>query len=320
MKTLSRIVLLVLVALPQVAFGQTYPSRPIRLIVPYAAGGAVDALCRPLAQKITELTGQPVIVDNRPGANATLGTDIVAKSAPDGYTIVMTSINHYLVPFFSKNVPYDAMRDFTPIVIVTVVPNILAVHPSLPVKSITELIEYGKKNPGKLFFGTTGIGSTHQLGGIMLAQMAGIDLEHVPYKGGNPTISDLLAGAIPMAILTATTILPHARQGKLRALAVIEAKRARAAPELPTVGETVSGYAIPETWLGVLGPAKMPHPVAESVNAIIRKTISAPDVIARLENLGFDVTGNTLEEFAAAVHSDTEVIRKIVTTAGIKPE
>jgi len=199
MTLLSRIALIALLALPQLVLGQTFPSKPIRLIVPYAAGGAVDALCRPLAQKITELTGQPVIVDNRPGANATLGTNIVARAAPDGYTIVMSSINHYIVPFFSKNVPYDAVRDFTPIIIATVVPNVIAVHPSLPVNSIRELIDYAKKNPGKVFYGTTGIGSTHQLGGIMLGQMARIEIEHVPYKGGAPTINDVLAGSIPMA-------------------------------------------------------------------------------------------------------------------------
>ena len=320
MATILRIVFLALLALPLSGLGQAFPSKPIRLVVPYAAGGAVDAVCRPLAQKMTELTGQPVILDNRPGGNTTIGAAIVAKSAPDGYTIIMTSINHYIVPFFSKNVPYDTVKDFTPIVMVTIVPNIVAVHPSLPIHSVKELIEYAKANPQKMYYGTTGIGSTHHLGGVMLAQMAGIEIEHVPYKGGNPTISDVLAGSIPMAILTATTILPHARQGRLRALGVIEGKRARAAPELPSIGEVVPGYAIPDTWLGVLGPAGVPRPVAESLNAIIRKAISAPDLKPRLEGLGFDVTGSTLDEFAAAVRSDTEVIRQIVTTAGIKPE
>jgi tripartite-type tricarboxylate transporter receptor subunit TctC len=171
-------------------------------------GGAVDSLARPVAQKLSEILGQPVIVDNRPGANATLGADNVARSSPDGYSIVLTSIVHYLVPFFSKNVPYDTMKDFTPIAQMAITPNILAVHPSMPVNSIKELIDYAKKNPGKLFYGTTGVGSTHHLGGVLFAQMANISLEHLPYKGGSPTINDALGGQIPVVILTSPTILP----------------------------------------------------------------------------------------------------------------
>jgi len=320
MATLLRIVFIALLVLPLSGLGQAFPSKPINLIVPYAAGGSMDALCRPLAQKMSELTGQPVIVDNRPGGNSTIGAAIVAKSAPDGHTVLMTSINHYIVPFLSRNVPYDTVKDFTPIIIVGIVPTVVAVHPSLPIHSVKELIEYAKANPQKLFYGTTGIGSTQHLGGLMLAQMAGIEIEHVPYKGGNPTITDVLAGAIPMAILSAPTVLTHARQGKLRALGVIESKRSRAVPELPSIGETVRGYAVPDTWAGMLGPAGVSRAVAESLNAIVRKAIDAPDLKPRLEGLGFEVTGNTFDEFVAAVRSDTEVIRHVVTTAGIKPE
>ena len=161
-----RLTLLALLCAPLMAWSQAYPNKPIRLVVPYAPGGAVDSLARPVAQKLSEILGQPVIVDNRPGANATLGADNVARSSPDGYSIVLTSIVHYLVPFFSKNVPYDTMKDFTPIAQMAITPNILAVHPSMPVNSIKELIDYAKKNPGKLFYGTTGVGSTHHLGGV----------------------------------------------------------------------------------------------------------------------------------------------------------
>ena len=206
---------------PLAAIAQGYPNRPLRLVVPYAPGGAVDAFARPMAQKLTEQLGQSVIVENRPGGNATIGADAVAKAAADGYSIVLTSINHYIVPFFSKNVPYDPIKDFTPIIIVCNAPNVLAVHPSLPVQSIKDLIDYAKKHPGKLYYGTTGVGSTHHLAGLLLAQMAKIDIEHVPYKGGNPTMTDVLAGAIPMVIITASTIMPHARAGKLRPLGVI---------------------------------------------------------------------------------------------------
>jgi tripartite-type tricarboxylate transporter receptor subunit TctC len=200
-----RLTLLALLCAPLMAWSQAYPSKPIRLVVPYAPGGAVDSLARPVAQKLSEILGQPVIVDNRPGANATLGADNVARSSPDGYSIVLTSIVHYLVPFFSKNVPYDTMKDFTPIAQMAITPNILAVHPSMPVNSIKELIDYAKKNPGKLFYGTTGVGSTHHLGGVLFAQMANISLEHLPYKGGSPTINDALGGQIPVVILTSTT-------------------------------------------------------------------------------------------------------------------
>ena len=305
---------------PLAALGQGFPSKPLRLIVPYAPGGAVDTFARPTAQKMSESLGQPVIVENRPGGNATIGADFVAKSAPDGYAFVLTSMVHYMVPFFSKNVPYDTVKDFTPIAIVCTVPNVLAVHPSVPVNSVKELIEYGRKNPGKLYYGTTGIGSTHHLGGILFAQMAGIDLEHVPYKGGSPSINGVLAGEIPIAILTATTIMPHVRSGKLRALGVIEAHRSRGAPGVPTIGETVSGYAVPDLWFGALGPAHMPGPVVARLNAEFRKAVESPDVRARLEGFGFDVTSNTPEQFVATIKADVDLVRRVVTTAGIKPE
>ena len=315
-----RIALLALAAVPALALGQAFPSKPVRLLVPYAPGGAVDNFARPIAPKLGELLGQPVIVENRPGGNTTIAADLVAKAPPDGYTIVLTSVNHYLVPMFSKNVPYDTMKDFTPIIIVATFPNVVAVHPSLPAQSIAELIDYAKKNPGKIFYGSTGIGSTHHLAGVLLAQAAQIQLEHVPYKGGNPTIQDVLAGQIPMAILTATTILPYAKQGKLRPLAITEAKRYSGAPDLPTLTETVPGYLLPNSWLCVLGPANLPRPIVARLNADIRKAITTPEVRARLESLGFEVLGDTPEEFEATIRTDVEIFRRIVTTAGIKPE
>jgi tripartite-type tricarboxylate transporter receptor subunit TctC len=315
-----RIALLALAAVPAIALGQAFPSKPVRLLVPYAPGGAVDNFARPIAPKLGELLGQPVIVENRPGGNTTIAADLVAKAPPDGYTIVLTSVNHYLVPMFSKNVPYDTMKDFTPIIIVATFPNVVAVHPSLPVQSVAELIDYAKKNPGKIFYGSTGIGSTHHLAGVLLAQAAQIQIEHVPYKGGNPTIQDVLAGQIPMAILTATTIMPYAKQGKLRPLAITEAKRYPGAPELPTLTETVPGYLLPNSWLCVLGPANLPRPIVARLNADIRKAITTPEVRARLESLGFEVLGDTPEEFEATIRTDVEIFRKIVTTAGIKPE
>ena len=312
--------LCVLLAQPLLGLAQAYPVKPIRLIVPYAPGGALDIFARLAAQKMSESMGQTVLVDNRPGANSTLGSAMVARSAPDGYTFMATSMVHYMLPFFTKNVPYDVLKDFTPIVSACTVPNVLAVHPSLPVNSVKELIDYAKKNQAGLHFGTTGAGSSQHLAGLLLGQMVGIGVEHVPYKGGNPAVNDAVAGQIPMVILTAATIMPFARSGKLRALGLIEAKRARDFPELPTIGEFVPGYAVPNLWFGALGPPGLPAPILARINAEFRKAIQAQDVRARLEGLGFEVTGNTPEEFATTVAADVATVRRIVTAANIRPE
>jgi tripartite-type tricarboxylate transporter receptor subunit TctC len=321
MKLIQKLTLLIL-AVPLLASSQqNYPNRVIRLVVPYAAGGAGDGVARPLAQRLTEILGQPVIVDNKPGANAALGADLVAKAAPDGYNILLAAVVHYIVPMFSKSVPYDPIKDFTAIAPVVVTPNILAVHPSLPVKNTRELIDYAKKNPGKLFYGTTGVGSTHHLGGILFAQMAGIQMDHAPYKGGNPTISDALGGQIPVVILTSPTVLPHVNAGRLNAIGVIETKRARGTPDIPTLGETVTGYGLPDTWFGILGPANMPKPLVERLNAAIRLATSDPELRTRLEKAGFEMSASmTPDEFSSSIRNDAEIYRRIVSTAGIKPE
>jgi tripartite-type tricarboxylate transporter receptor subunit TctC len=321
MSSIRIVRLLVVLCAPALALAQAYPTKPIRMVVPYAPGGATDVLARPIAHKLSEQMSQPVIVENRPGANATIGADNVARSPADGYAIVLGSIVHYMVPLFSRNVPYDPIKDFTPIATVSLVPNVLAVHPSLPVHSVQELIDYGKKNPGKLYYGTTGIGSTHHLGGILLAQMAGIPLEHVPYKGGNPTMQDVLAGQIPVAILTATTIMPQVKNGKLRALGLIENRRFAVVPGVPTIGETVPGYAVPDTWFGFLGPAGMPRAIVERLNTEIRNAVTNAEVRPRIEGLGMEVTGDlNADQMLAKVNAESEMIRKIVTAAGIKPE
>ena len=317
-RTLS---VVILSCAPMIALAQGYPSKPLHMVVPYAPGGATDVLARPVAARLSEQLGQPVLVENRPGANATIGADHVRREPADGYTFLLGSIVHYMVPYFSKSVPYDPVRDFTPITTVSVVPNVLAVHPSLPVHSVQELIDYGKKPGAKLYYGTTGIGSTHHLGGILLAQMTGIPLEHVPYKGGNPTIQDVLAGQIPVAILTATTIMPQVKNGKLRALGLIENRRFAGVPGVPTIGETVAGYAVPDTWFGFFGPVGMPRPILVRLNAEIRDALKNAEVRQRIESLGMEVTGDlNVDQMAAKVAAEGEMIRKIVVSAGIKPE
>jgi tripartite-type tricarboxylate transporter receptor subunit TctC len=320
--SLRRIVaVLLLVCIPVLALGQAFPTKPIRMVVPYAPGGATDVLARPIAQKLSELVGQPVIVENRPGANATIGADHVVRSPADGYTFFLGSIVHYMVPFSTKNVPFDPLRDFTPIAHAAVVPNMLAVNPALPVHSVKDLIEYASTTRTKLHYGTTGTGSPHHLGGIFLAQMTGIPLEHVPYKGGNPAIQDVLSNSIPLVILTAATIMPQVRNGKLRPLGLIETHRFAVVPGVPTIGESLPGYGVPDTWFGFMGPAGLPRPILEKLNAEIRKAVQDPEVRQRIENIGMEPTSAvTPDQMAANIKAEVETIRRIVTSAGIQPE
>jgi tripartite-type tricarboxylate transporter receptor subunit TctC len=318
---LKTLVAAVLIASPLAALGQAYPSKTIRLVVPYAPGGATDALARPIAQKLSDNLGQTIIVDNRPGANTIIGTEQVVKAAPDGYTFMLGSVVQYMLPFFSKNVPFDPLKDLTPISVVAVVPNVVAVSVSLPIHSIQELIDYAKKTGTKLHYGTTGAGSTHHLGGIVLAQVAGIPLEHVPYKGGNPAMQDALSGSIPMVILTATTVMPQVKNGKLRALGLIENRRFDLVPGVPTIAETLPTYYVPDTWFGFVGPAGVPRPIVDRLNAELRKAVHDPELQKRIENLGMVPTGTmSPDQVAASVRSESEAIRKIVAAAGIQPE
>jgi len=307
---------------PLLAVAQGYPTKPVRMVVPYSAGGATDTVARAVGNRLSEALGQPVVIDNRGGAGGMIGSDVVAKAPPDGYTLLLTvGPPHSAFPFFMKNVPFDTIRDFTPIIVVGTAPQSIVVHPSLPVTSVKELIDYAKKNPGKLSFGTSGVGSSQQMGGLMLNRAAGIDMVHVAYKGGAPALNDVLGGQIPVAIVIVSNVLTHVRAGKLRLLAVLEAQRAKAAPDTPTVAEAgVPGYALPDTWIGLVGPAKLPAPIVNQVNAAVVKALGFPDVRSRLDAAGFEVKGNTPQEFADGIAKGYETYRKIATEAGIKPE
>lgn len=315
-----RLAALILLVAPLIASGQTYPSKPIRMVVPYAAGGSIDAVARAMGRKISESVGQPVIVDNRPGASGMIGSEIVARAAPDGYTVLIQPITHYMVPFFSKNVPYDPVKDFTPIGLMVVSPSVLVVNATLPVQSVNDLVAYAKSNPGKLDYASSGIGSMQHLAGLMLSHTAGINIEHIPYKGGSLAAADVVSGQVAMAFLSAGTVLPHVKTGKLRSLGVIETRRFPTVPGVPAIGESVKGYGVPDTWYGMLGPAGMPPSIVARLNEEVRKAMTAPDVVARLQETGFEVTTGTPEEFAASVKKDLQIIQRIVTTAGIKPE
>lgn len=307
----------------QGALGETYPAKPIRLVIPWTAGGGADIIGRPIAQKLSEAMGQPVIVENRPGASGVIGTGLVAKSPPDGYTLLLTfDPPHNTTPLFSKSVPYDTVKDFTPIILVVTGPQVVVVHPSFPVHSMRELVAYAKSNPGKISYGTAGRGTGQHIAGELLAFAAGIDMVHVPYKGGAPAVlNDLLGNRIPMAILTLSGVKAHIRAGKLRALGVAEATRPKAAPEIPTIAEAgITGYAAPYTWIGFLGPAGLPRPIVHRVNSEVLKAINAPDVRAKIEGVGFEVYGNTPEQFERTIAESVSVYRKLAADAHIEAE
>ncbi len=308
-------------AIPLMALAQAWPSKPIRLVVPYPPGGSTDLLARTIGVKVGEAIGQQVIVDNRAGAGGMLGSDIVARSAPDGYTILLgTGATHGLTLLLSKSVPYDPVKDFTPITAAVEVPIILVVHPSIPGTTAKDLIDWAKKNPGKLSYGSSGTGSPHHLSGELLKQISGTDMVHVPYKGAAPAVQDLMGNQIPAVFTTLSTALPHIKSGKIRAVGFVEAKRQQSVPEIPTIGESVPGYVMPASWLGFFGPAALPDAVLKRLNAEIVKAVQSPEVRARLETAGMPVVGTSSEEFARMVKDDIETFRRIVGAAGIKPE
>lgn len=303
------------------SFAQSYPIKPVRLVVPYAAGGGVDTVARAVAQQLGENLGQPVLVENRPGANSVIGTEYVAKSPADGYTLLVTLVSHYAMPFLSRNVRYDPVRDFTPVTIIGKAPQAMFVNPSTGITSVKELIDYAKKNPGKVSYATSGAGTSQHLGGELLNHAAGIDMTHVPYKGGAPALTDVVGGQIPVGILIYSNIRQHVAAGRLRALAVLESSRAKAAPDVPTVAEAgVNGFAVPDTWIGIMGPAGLPREVLSRLNTEILKTAKVSVVRTRLEGAGFEINEVGSDEFAGQGTKITEMYRSITATAGIKPE
>ncbi len=309
-----------LVLVPAAALAQAWPSKPIHLVVPYAAGGGVDTVARALAQELGTVLKTSVIVENKPGASSIIGSDYVAKAAPDGYTLLVNVGTHYAMPYLAKNVPYDPVKDFTPITVVGRAPQVLAVHPSVPAKTVPEFIAYVQKNPGKVSYGTAGKGTSQHLGGEMLNSMAKLDMVHVPYKGGGPALNDLMGGQVPVAFLIMSNVLPHAQAGKVRLIGVIEAKRAKAAPDVPTIGETVAGFAVPDTSIAVLGPKGLPADVVAKLDAALATVAAQGAVRTRLEAAGFEVDVVGAADFAKAAPAAAEAYRKITTEAKIAPE
>ncbi|VCU72082.1 Tripartite tricarboxylate transporter family receptor [Pigmentiphaga humi] len=308
---------------PALTMAQSYPARPVRVVVPFAVGGAGDTVARAVAQKLTETPGQTFVVDNKAGANSMIGSELVARAAPDGYTLlVQLGPPHNTLPFFSRNVPYDPVKDFTPVGIVGTAPQAMVVNASLPVTDLKSFLAYAKANPGKLSYGTSGVGSSQQLGGELLKARTGIDMTHVPYKGGSLALNDVVGGQVPVGILVLSNVLPHVKSGRLRLLGVLQAERAQAAPEVPTLAEAgLPGFAVPDTWVGLLGPAGMPAAVVEKLRAAMEQALAAKDLQERLQTAGFEVQARpSPEEFARLLAGSVETYKEIVTKAGIQPE
>ena len=298
---------------------QNYPARPLRIIVPQSAGGSTDLVARPLAKTLADALGQAVVVDNRPGAGSVIGTDLVAKAAPDGYTLLAVAASVTMSPSLYK-LPFDPIRDLTPISQLTSLPNILVVHPALPANSVREFIALAKTRPGQLNFGSSGVATGTHLSMELLMYMTGIRLTHVPYKGGSLNVNALIGGETQANFSTISTALPHVKSGRLRALAVSTAKRSTAAPEVPTIAESgVKGYDY-SSWIGLLAPAQTATAVIARLNAEAIKAIHAPDMKAILAVEASEPVGNSPAEFASIMKVEVARWMQVVKAAGIKRE
>jgi tripartite-type tricarboxylate transporter receptor subunit TctC len=300
------------------ASSQTYPVKPIRIIVPYAPGGSTDVLFRIFAPRLTEVLGQQAVIDNRPGAASTIGLDIVAKSPPDGYTVGVANIAYGANPSIYKKMPFDAEKDLAPVGLVSIVPMVLSVHPSIPARSVKEFLALAKAKPGSLAYSSAGNGSANHLATARFAHMAGLNLQHVPYKGGGPAVIAIVAGEVSTLFATIPSAIHHFKTGRLRPLAVSSAKRNAALPELPTVAEAgVPGYEAIE-WQGLMVPTGTPREVILRLNQAFAKVAAMPEVKEKVAALGSDLTPSTPEEFDAFVKRELSVWSKVVKDVGIK--
>lgn len=297
-----------------------YPTKPIRLVVPFSAGGTSDFLARTVAEKLGENLDTTVIVDNRPGAGGNIGSNIVAKADPDGYTLVLGTVGtHSINDSVYKEMPYDAVKDFAPISLIAAVPNILVANPSVKANSVQELIALAKSNPGAITFASSGNGSSIHLSGEMFKSLAGVDMLHVPYKGSGPAVIDLLGGQVDIMFDNMPSALPHVREGKLKALAVTPSERSQAAPELPTIAEAgVEGYSA-AAWFGLLAPAGTPQDVVNKLNAEMVKILAMPDVKERLAGQGAEAVSNSPEEFAEYIKAEQKKWADVVKASGFQP-
>jgi tripartite-type tricarboxylate transporter receptor subunit TctC len=307
---------------PIVAQGKAadYPVRPVRIIVPQSPGASTDMTARLVAQGLSESLRQPVIVDNRPGAGSTLGTDLVAKATPDGYTLLVVASSITINPSLRKKLPYDAVRDLAPVTQLSSFPNMLTVHPALPVKSVPDLIALAKAKPGELNLGSAGTGTGTHLSAELFKSMTGVQWVHVPYKGGGPSVTALLGGQVHFSFASIPSVMLHVRGGKLRGVAVTTAKRSPVLPEIPTIAESgVPGYDH-GPWNGMFAPARTPKAIVARLNAHAAKIVHSPEAKKILNHEGAEPVGNAPEAFGAAVKAETAKWAKVAKAAGIQPE
>jgi tripartite-type tricarboxylate transporter receptor subunit TctC len=298
-----------------------YPARPVKIVVPATPGGAIDLIARTLSEKLTVSLGQPVVVENKPGASNNLGTDFVAKSPADGYTLVIVASSHATNKHLFKALPYDPVKDFEPVVYTHVVPLLLAVHPSIPAKNVAELTAWLKANPDKASFGSSGPGSSLHMAAELYMSMTGTKMQHVPYKGSSAAHPDLLAGRTTMIFDTITAIRGHVKSGAVRGLAVTTPRRSSAMPELPAIAESpgMAGYDA-STWGGILAPAGTPRDAVAKLNGAMNAALRQEDVRARLGGAGIEIQGGTPEQFGEVIKGEVEKWGRIVREAGIQPE
>ncbi|MGH8617573.1 MAG: Bug family tripartite tricarboxylate transporter substrate binding protein, partial [Burkholderiales bacterium] len=302
------------------AWGQAYPSKPVRLIVPWPAGGTTDILGRVIGQKLSETWGQPVVIENRGGAAGNIGTEVVVRAPADGYTLLFGNMGtHATNQFMYTGMTFDPVTDLAPLSLIANVGTVLVVHPNLPVKNVKDLVALAKARPGQLDYASGGVGSFNQLCAELLTLMTKINIVHVPYKGGAPAVADLLGGHVAMLFTGAPVTMSHIKAGKLKILAVTDSKRVGALPNVPTVGESIPGYEF-NNWYGFLAPLKLPRAQVDKVNADLAKVLALPDVKERFSTLGADITPSTPEKFGALMKADAEKWGKVVKAAKIKAD
>ena len=297
-----------------------YPTKPVRLVVTYPPGGGADLMARLVAPKMAEVLGQPVVVENKPGAGGQIGAGEVARAAPDGYTLMLDAANHAVNPSLYASLPYDTAKAFQPISLLVRFPNMLVVTASFPAKDVQELIAAAKAKPGSIAFASSGNGSAQHLAGELFRQKAGIDMTHVPYKGGGPSLNDVIGGQVPVFFANMASGLPHVKGGKLRALAVTGSKRSPALPDAPTLAEAgLAGYEVYE-WNAIFAPAGTPAPIVAKLFDAITKAMQSPDVRERIAGLGGEIAALSPADTARFVREQTELWSKVVRAGGIKPE
>jgi tripartite-type tricarboxylate transporter receptor subunit TctC len=301
------------------AASPAFPTKPVTIIVPAPPGGTADISMRIIAHKLSENLAQSVVVDNRPGAGGVIASQAVAQAAPDGYTVLMNYTSQAINPALYKKMPYDSVKDFLPVILLGRTPLVLVVHPSVPAKTMSEFIAYAKANPGKLNYGSAAIGGASHLGGELLNEMAGIDIVHIPYKGGAAAAADLLSGQIQMGLDSLLPLQPHLKAGKIRALGVTSAKRTAMVPDLPAIAETLPNFEA-TAWFGIMAPAGTSRELVARWNAELVKVLHNPEIKDKLTKQGFEVAANSPEEYSAFLRAETDKWAKVVKKAGIKPQ